>query len=786
MTSASRDTGPAGSSNFVATRGLEEKLRAVWEQSLGVVDTLIGRVERHAAIRKSCRCCVAILLLLLAESPTLPVHAKEPGAPWLEPVSGQIITVVQEQTLAAKIGPKEIAFFGVSGLDVDPQSGYLYLIDKARHMVFRVDTTNGDVYPFAGEQTGGFNGDGRAARDTIFHVPSALGVDRSNGDVYIADTQNHRIRLITRSGSRVTTVAGAGIHGLSPDRMPTVFPSDAGFAVGHFSGDDGPATEAELNLPSGIAIDNTGVLFIADSGNHRIRAVNRGATRVVVGKVAIAPGQIRTVAGTGVFGFAGDGGEATAAKLAFPAELKVDSGGNVYFVDTFNERIRRLDRKSGIISTAVLGQLADLDPESAKRGWKISIMGLALTADGSLIYSDRSTRSIYRLPAGGSPAALFVARPRDVGAGSVAVGADGTVFVADVYYNRVLKLKDRAATLLAGGATEVERVAATNATLSILGPIAVDSKGDLYIADAMQYAIRRIRSADGVIETFMGTGKLGVGGDGGSAAKAELVHPTAILIDGTQIYVADQYADLVRKITQEQDGSTVETFAGRSGSTLQIDGIQADAARLGGPLALARNPVTGEIYIACQESHSIRKVGRDHQITTIAGKGRAGNSGGQGWARDTEFNWPAALVFDRQGSLYVSDMLNHRILKITGDGRISRFAGSGSRGFAGDGGPAVQAQLDSPGALAFDVAGNLYVSDTNNQRVRRIDARPPYRIQTVVGNGLRGFSGDGGPPTEARLNLPRGLAFGPNGVLYIADSFNRRVRAVRLDNMFSR
>lgn len=696
--------------------------------------------------------------------------------------SDQIITVFGGNTLSAGLDALDVAFYGVAGLAVDPQSGALYLIDKARSTIFRVDP-NGRVQPFAGTQVAGFGGDYQPATKSPFHVPAGLTVDPASSELLVADTQNRRVRIVSPEGLWVSTLAGSGMHGTAPDQIPTVFPALEMFSHDNFRGDGGPAVEAELNLPSGVAMDRRGVVFIADSANHRIRAVNRRPQPTVVAGVEIGAGHIATVAGTGELGFSGDGGSALAARLAFPTELAVDSAGNLLIVDTFNHRIRRLDRQTGRIETVVRGSLAERSAEESTAGWMVSIAGVAVDSEDRLLYSDRRTRTVYRQPPGGEAEALWVAGPREAGLGSVAAGPGGRVYVADLYYNRVLRVDDGEAVPYAGGAPAGTGIPVGQAAFSNLGPVAVDPRGDLYLADVFHYSLRRVRLEDGTVETFMGTGRIGTGGDGGPPAEAQLVHPTDILIeDDGSLYVADQYGNAVRSVSPGPDGARVATVAGgaRVPRSTTVEDGPADAIRLGGPLSIARHPLTGELYIACQETHTIRKLGRDGMVTTIAGSGVAGFAGEGTPAVEAELNWPAALAFDRNGVLYVSDMLNNRIRSVTPDGLIHTFAGTGEQGFGGDGGPARSARLAFPGDLVFDRHGNLLVSDTNNHRVRRIAAAAPHRIETVVGTGLRGFDGDGGPPSMARLNLPRGLAFGPDEVLYIVDSFNRRVRAAKL------
>ncbi len=693
--------------------------------------------------------------------------------PWPDLQTGQILTVAGGQPLPASFAPRDVSFFGAAGLAAD-RHGAVYLVDKGRSLVFRIEPNGAAVTPYAGALSAGFDGDGRTARETALHVPSALALDPVSGELLIADTQNHRVRAVSADGSQVRTVAGIGRRGVPPDQLGTEFPTLEGFAAGRFSGDGGPAAEAELNLPSGIAADGAGLLYIADSGNHRIRAVNRGAAPLRAAGVTIAPGEIRSVAGDGTLGFAGDGGPATAARLAYPAELELDGAGNLLVVDTFNQRVRRIDLRTGAISTLIHGRRSGLDPREAATRWAVSIVGLGVTPSRDIVYTDRVDRSLHLLSPQGEDSILYTARAGEAGLGSVAVGPGGEIYVADVYRNLVLRVTPAASpaaasvAVLAGNAPVPRRVPLDQATFSVLGPVSADAEGNLYLPDVFHYAVRRIVPRQGIVETFFGHGVLGNRGDGGPPEEAELLHPTDVLIDGGRaVYVADQYADRIRRVTFGPDGGLVDTVAGGRGE------------RLGLPVALARHPRTNEVYVACQETGTIRRIDREGRILTVAGTGTPGFSGDGAAALQAQLNWPSALAFDRAGTLYVSDMQNQRIRTITADGTIRTYAGTGRKGFSGDGGPAVQAALDGPGGLAFDAAGNLYVSDTNNHRVRRIDVRPEHRIVTVAGTGRRGFSGDGGPASAAQLNLPRGLAFGPGGVLYIVDSFNRRLRAMK-------
>jgi DNA-binding beta-propeller fold protein YncE len=365
-------------------------------------------------------------------------------------------TLVAVPVLVARLAPASEAppndhpLNRVGGLAVDVRSGALYVADTGRNAIMRVGP-DGAMLPFAGTEVLGFNGDGRRALETQLNGPTAISLDLRTGELFVADTRNYRIRAISPEDGRVRTVAGIGVSGVTARQIPYQSHTPDALALGHFAGDEGPAAKAELNLPAGVCADPVGILFIADSGNHRVRAVNRGTSPVILMGVEIEPGAIRTIAGTGTLGFSGDGEQATHAQLALPAELKVDAAGNLFIVDTFNHRLRKIDRQSGIIHTVVRGNVPPMTPETALVSWSASIVGVAVTPTQDLVYTDRVDRSVHLLSRGGDARVLFKAAGLEAEISAVELGPKGEIYVADTRHHRVVRVDGGAARTYVAG-----------------------------------------------------------------------------------------------------------------------------------------------------------------------------------------------------------------------------------------------------------------------------------------------------------------------------------------------
>jgi sugar lactone lactonase YvrE len=298
----------------------------------------------------------------------------------------------------------------------------------------------------------------------------------------------------------------------------------------------------------------------------------------------------------------------------------------------------------------------------------------------------------------------------------------------------------------------------------------VDEQGNLFIADYDNSRIRKV-SADGTISTLAGTGERGDGGDGGPAGKAKLFGPYGVRADRNgNVYIADQRNNRIRKVAA---GGTIITVAGNGRRSGQGDGGPAIEAGLAGPNDMVVDDADN-LLIADAGNNRIRRVRRDGSITTIAGTGDAGYDGDGGPAVNARLNHPSALALDGAGNLYVGDFRNQVVRRIARDGIISTVAGTGTRGFNGDHLPATRAQLNEPGGVAIEPGGRLLIADGVNFRVRRVNR--DGLIETVAGTGRRGHSGDGGPASAADLSVIDILAVDRHGNVYIADHTNCRIR----------
>lgn len=630
---------------------------------------------------------------------------------------GYTITTVAGTSFAGDGGKANAApLASVEGLAVDAV-GNLYISDAEDHRLRRVSTT-GVITTAAGNGAFGLRGDQGPAVDAQLYRPYGVATD-TLGNIYVADLGNQRIRRISPSGI-ITTVAGGG------EIRP---PGEGGEAVG-----------ARFQAPRNVAADNFGNLYVSDFLDHRVY------------RIGLASGAIEVVAGTGAAGFT-ESGDALSVRLNSPAGLAVDSQGVLYIADSGNKAVRRL--AAGRITTILGGTERGVPLETPT--------GLALDKAGNLYVADGAR--LYRRSAAG-PVTSVASGARDV-----AVDATGGVYYCQGGYVYRLAGSGPAVVWAGNGGFGVikENIDAGLAYLQAPVGLTFDDMGNLYLAEQLGKRVRRV-SSQGIISTFAGGGATQLG-DGGPAELARLFDPVALAFDSLAgIRIADALGSRVRAV---DFSGIIRTVAGDGEYGYAGDNAAAATARLNKPAGVAFDRA-GLLYIADTINNRVRRVNADGSMSTFAGSGVRGYYGDGGNARQAHLSLPQGLAFDLLGNLYIADAGNNAIRKVTPQGVISTIAGSGLKGFGGDNGPALQAALNGPSAVAVDGLGALYIADRFNHRIRRVAS--DGIMVTIAGNGMGGFDGDGGAATAARLNNPAGVAVDSRGHVYIADTDNNRVR----------
>lgn len=519
------------------------------------------------------------------------------------------------------------------------------------------------------------------------------------GNVYVADYDNNIVFQLNGQGV-VRIFAGNGIEG--------------------FSGDNGLAVNASLSGPEGVLVDAAGNVIIADTGNHRVRRVT-------------PDGVITTIAGTGVNGFSGDGGDALQARLNSPRGMAMDGAGNLYIADLGSRRIRLLQADGTIRTIAGNGNFASSgDGQPAVNAEVAPFNSMVIDQEGNLIFSEPDFSRIR------------------------AIDRNGIVRT------------------IAGNGTYANAVNNTQATNSPLrGPrgLVLDSRGTLYFAETNGYRIFRI-SPEGILQVVAGNGTNDYDGDGQSATAAPLGFPESLAFDGSgRIVFSDTFCTCIRAFSL---GGTIDTVAGNGRFGRAEEGAPVSRAFLFTPRGLAFDR-SGNLIVVNTDADRLDRFSRQGTYSHLAGRA-GGCCSDNGPAREALLSFPNAVAVDAQNRIYFSETDFDLIRRIDTNGVITTFAGNRREGFTGDGGPATQASLGNPNGLAFDSAGNLYVADRTNRRIRRIT--PAGVISTFAGDGQQRYAGDNGPALSASFSLPYALAVNASGDLLVADPVDNRIRRI--------
>jgi len=709
---------------------------------------------------------------------TVPLAVVPPFALRLPP-AGIINTIVGNGTqgfLGSGRSALGAEMNGPTGVAVDG-AGNVYIADAQNNVIRKVTASTGVIAIVAGNGTAGYSGDGGAAIRAQLYAPTGVALDAA-GNIYVADTNNNVIREVNIITGNITSVAGTGVAG--------------------YSGDGGVATNAQLNSPTGIAIDAAGNIYIADAQNNAIREVN------------VLNGNILTVAGNSTGGDSGDGGPAKSAKLNFPLSVAVDGAGNIYIADTLNERIRKVSASTGIIAVfagkgawgyAGDGAAAVNAEFSNPTGLSVDVAGNVYIADigNSVIREVTASTQVIATVAGngtwgysgdGGPAISAQLGIDHVD--GIAVDAFGNIYIADAD-NNVIR---------AVGAVKMTPIVTLSASPSVVPSGAVTStltasvssgtgtvtfsNGQGWISGALPvsngiatasldnagwavgtYTITASYSGDNLDNVAIGVTTLAVNSTSKATPTIAWSVPSPIKY-GTALSVAQLNA------TASVPGTFVYSPAVGAVPAL---GTTALSAMFLPTDSTDYNAATANVSLSVNAATwSMPGAGI---IDTVAGDGITGYSGDDGLATNAELTaFQSGIAVDLSGNIYIADWYDNVVRKVTaGTWAISTVAGDGVQGYSGDRGSAKSAELNGPAGVAVDALGNIYIADTGNNVIREVSFQTGI-ITTLAGNATIGYSGDGGPAAQAALYFPSGVSVAANGDLYVADTGNSVIRQV--------